>query len=126
MNRLINVVATQDFTIFPNEMINVPVILSEELPQEYTALVSPSPGIPLRLRVSNPTVFTTKFDVSVANFGDGPYWDGITGDLNGDLYDMQDELLPKGFFGKDDRYSIPYDIKTGDVIAIAEVVKNGK
>lgn len=126
MTKSVTVISTQDVTVFPNELLFIAARTSEEVPDGYIAKLSPLSTLPSRLRVSNPTVFSDKFEVAVANFDDGPYWDGITSNLNGDLYDMDGELLPKGFFRKDDKYSISYEIKKGDVFAVATIIKNGK
>lgn len=126
MTKIINVIATHDLTIFPNELLTLKVELSEDIPENCLANISPIEQCPSRLRISNPTVFYRKFDLVIANFDDGQYWDGIIGNIHGDVFDIDDEILPNGFFGKDEKYSIPYNIKNGDVIAIAEVIENGK
>lgn len=118
---LVPIIATKDYTLDPDTFTKVETKIDGAVPPNCDVIVRPLDCMKSSNLIVGERTYTKSY-VAFVNLAHGNYWDGLYGEFDGRIYDVDGGKCPPGFFKEGELYAIDYDIYKGDVVAMGEVI----
>lgn len=118
---LVPIIATKDYNLSPDTFTKVETKIDGDVPPGHRVLVRPLDCMKSSNLIVGERTYTKSY-VAFVNLAHGNYWDGLYGEFDGQIYDVDGGKCPPNFFKEGELYAIDYVIYKGDVVAMGEVV----